>query len=180
MTLLGADVSHRNQHNTAWTFDKKEKLKELFLAGLSGGAIGHALGVTRNSVIGTIHRMGLKRSKCDSSSPTTAHNTKAFKPRRARLQANSGPLTHFTQRKRLRVALVEAPDTSPAELTFIKMSAFDAAIPIKQRLTLFQLNGHTCKWSIGNPGEPDFFFCGGAPVSGFPYCPQHAIRAYRA
>src|SRR3569832_2080177 len=43
-----------------WTDDRVEQLKNLWTAGLSASQIARALGgVTRNAVIGKVHRLGL-------------------------------------------------------------------------------------------------------------------------
>lgn len=36
-----------------------------------------------------------------------------------------------------------------------------------------------CKWPIGHPGDPDFYFCGKETVPGKPYCGEHCLIAYR-
>ena len=41
-------------------------------------------------------------------------------------------------------------------------------IPIGQRCTLLELNDDKCHWPIGDPGQPDFFFCGGKTSTGIP------------
>jgi GcrA cell cycle regulator len=51
-------------------------------------------------------------------------------------------------------------------------------IPVEQRLTLLQLNEETCKWPIGDPLTPDFYFCGQHSEEGKPYCDFHSRRAY--
>jgi GcrA cell cycle regulator len=51
-------------------------------------------------------------------------------------------------------------------------------IPVEQRLTLLQLSEHTCKWPIGDPLTPDFYFCGQHSDDGKPYCDFHSRRAY--
>jgi GcrA cell cycle regulator len=51
-------------------------------------------------------------------------------------------------------------------------------IPEDQRLNLLQLNEHTCKWPIGDPLTPDFYFCGQHSDEGKPYCEFHSRRAY--
>ena len=51
-------------------------------------------------------------------------------------------------------------------------------IPEDQRLSLLQLNEHTCKWPIGDPLTPDFYFCGQHSEEGKPYCEFHSRRAY--
>jgi GcrA cell cycle regulator len=56
----------------------------------------------------------------------------------------------------------------------------DNIIPIGQRRTLLELTEQTCRWPIGDPGSGDFFFCGGNPIGGLPYCAYHSRVAYQA
>lgn len=35
-----------------------------------------------------------------------------------------------------------------------------------------------CLWPIGDPGDPEFHFCGANTIAGKPYCAAHAARAY--
>ncbi|MEM1138898.1 MAG: GcrA family cell cycle regulator [Pseudomonadota bacterium] len=58
----------------AWTDDRVEKLKKLWAEGLSASQIARELGeVTRNAVIGKVHRLGLSgratRSRSDRPRP---------------------------------------------------------------------------------------------------------------
>ena len=39
-------------------------------------------------------------------------------------------------------------------------------------------DGRTCSWPIGDPGEPDFRFCGAPAAIGRPYCANHCGIAY--
>ena len=52
-------------------------------------------------------------------------------------------------------------------------------IPIGQRRTLLELNEDTCRWPIGDPATTEFFFCGGKPLTGLPYCSYHSRVAYQ-
>ena len=52
-------------------------------------------------------------------------------------------------------------------------------IPISQRRTLLELTEQTCRWPIGDPGSPEFFFCGGNTVTKLPYCAYHSRIAYQ-
>jgi GcrA cell cycle regulator len=52
-------------------------------------------------------------------------------------------------------------------------------IPLGQRRTLLELNEDTCRWPIGDPATPEFFFCGGKPLTGLPYCSYHSRAAYQ-
>lgn len=38
--------------------------------------------------------------------------------------------------------------------------------------------GPHCLWPIGDPGTPEFHFCGSDAVEGKPYCKAHCARAY--
>ena len=51
-------------------------------------------------------------------------------------------------------------------------------IPVEERLSLLELNEHTCKWPIGDPLTPDFYFCGQHSEENKPYCDFHSRRAY--
>jgi GcrA cell cycle regulator len=45
---------------------------------------------------------------------------------------------------------------------------------------LLELKAHSCRWPVGDPCAPEFFFCGGPAVEGLPYCGHHAYLAYEA
>ena len=55
----------------------------------------------------------------------------------------------------------------------------DNVVPMRQRLSLLELNKATCHWPIGDPSSPDFFFCGGKALTGLPYCAHHSRVAYQ-
>lgn len=43
---------------------------------------------------------------------------------------------------------------------------------------LAELNGHTCRWPIGEPAGFDTLFCGADPVPEQSYCPYHHMVAH--
>ncbi len=51
---------------------------------------------------------------------------------------------------------------------------------VADKTSLLDLNDRICKWPIGHPGEPDFYFCGKPANPGFPYCVEHCGVAYQA
>jgi GcrA cell cycle regulator len=51
---------------------------------------------------------------------------------------------------------------------------------VADKTSLLDLNERICKWPIGHPGEPDFYFCGQPANPGFPYCVEHCGVAYQA
>ncbi|MDJ0948777.1 MAG: GcrA family cell cycle regulator [Alphaproteobacteria bacterium] len=52
------------------------------------------------------------------------------------------------------------------------------ASPKRSRAQLVRLNGMTCQWPFGEPGKPDFHFCGKQIINGKSYCAEHYARAY--
>jgi GcrA cell cycle regulator len=151
-----------------WTDERVELLKKLWADGLSASQIAAELGgITRNAVIGKVHRLGLSgRAKSPSSAsprPRKARQTHMMRVSRPAMRGNTA-LAHAYAYD------VDAdPDPQPLE----------NIIPMGQRRTLLELNEDTCRWPIGDPSTPDFFFCGGQPVAGIPYCGFHSRVAYQ-
>jgi GcrA cell cycle regulator len=145
-----------------WTEERVELLKKLWADGLSASQIAAELGgITRNAVIGKVHRLGLSgRAKSPSSS--------APRPRKPRapgmLRVSRGAIRGNTA-----LAYDYAVEPEPELIE----------IPMEQRKTLLQLNEATCHWPVGDPGSPDFFFCGGEANEGSPYCNYHSRVAYQ-
>ncbi len=157
---------YSNHHPLAWSDDRTEQLKKLWEGGLSASQIAAELGnLTRNAVIGKIHRLGLSgRAKVPSSA--------APRRRKARPAQNAA----FTRPQgRVATALATAFDVEDLP----PISDYDSVVPMQQRLSLAGLNEATCHWPIGDPGTPEFFFCGGRSLTGLPYCAHHSRVAYQ-
>jgi GcrA cell cycle regulator len=152
---------------SGWTEPRVEQLKKLWEAGLSASQIAAELGsVTRNAVIGKVHRLGLSgRAKSPSSSVP--------RPRKTR------PAQHM-----MRIARpVSRGNTALAQAFEMEVEtdviAYDNVVPMSQRKTLLELTEDTCHWPVGDPGSPDFFFCGGKSLQSLPYCAHHSRVAYQ-
>jgi len=154
------------QKDTSWTDDRVELLKKLWSEGQSASQIAAELGgITRNAVIGKVHRLGLSgRAKSPSSA--------APRPRKPRAPGMMR-LTRPTMRGNTALAPMYEQDVEP------EPELIENIIPIGQRCSLLELNDSKCRWPIGDPGTPEFFFCGGAPVEGLPYCSYHSRVAYQ-
>lgn len=150
-----------------WTDERVELLKKLWADGLSASQIAAELGgITRNAVIGKVHRLGLSgRAKSPSSS--------APRPRKPRSPSHMMRVSRPSIRGN--TALAHAYDYEPEP----EPEPIENIIPIGQRRTLLELTEATCRWPIGDPGSPDFFFCGGNVTTGLPYCAYHARVAYQ-
>jgi len=149
-----------------WTDERVELLKKLWSDGLSASQIANELGsVTRNAVIGKVHRLGLSgRAKSPSSAA----------PRQRKPRAH----THM-----MRVRPQMRGNTALAYRHDLEVEAepelIENIVPLGQRCTLLELNEGKCKWPIGDPGSSEFFFCGGKPAEGAPYCSYHSRIAYQ-
>jgi GcrA cell cycle regulator len=150
-----------------WTDERVELLKKLWADGLSASQIAAELGgITRNAVIGKVHRLGLSgRAK----SPSTS----APRPRKARAHGHMMRVSRPSMRGNTALAHAYELDVEP------EPELLDNIIPLGQRRTLLELTEETCRWPIGDPGTAEFFFCGGNTLTGLPYCSYHSRVAYQ-
>lgn len=137
----------------AWTDDRVDRLKSLWNDGLSAAQVAKALGgVTRNAVIGKLHRLKLTGTR-----PATPRPRRATSPRRSRPPA------------RLPRPRLAPPPPAPVVVTPEGPGLFRAFADLPPR---------SCKWPIGDPLGPDFSLCGCA-TDGGPYCPGHHRAAHQ-
>src|SRR5512146_2129090 len=143
----------------AWNDERVELLKKLWADGLSASQIAKQLGgVTRNAVIGKVHRLGLSGRATPSKPARSVF--KAPRPSRP-VSVPSGP-------RRMAEPVVRAPHPSPVR--YVDEAPGTA--------TVLTLGAHMCKWPIGDPALDNFTFCGRRTDEG-PYCHEHAQVAYQ-
>jgi GcrA cell cycle regulator len=142
-----------------WNPERVEQLRNCVIAGLTCSQIAAEIGVTRNAVIGKIHRLGLSPGR-PAAVPARLCPPRARPPRLP------------SQRRLLRLQV----KTSLADPT----AAQDELVDSAQRCSLLQLAGGKCRWPINDPGASDFAFCGNDAIAGLSYCAGHARMAYRA
>ncbi len=178
----------------AWTDERVEQLKTLWTEGMSASQIAKELGgVTRNAVIGKVHRLGL--SSRNQGKPEAAE--KPAEPGVAAVAPKVKPVARAPE--------PEAPvhkevASEPVEASDEKLSDLPAAVTAPEgmvtipsenqvdiaeidrdahKLGLMDLTERTCKWPIGDPSRGEFYFCGHAVVPGKPYCKGHTAAAYQ-
>lgn len=161
----------------SWTTERVELLTKLWADGLSASQIAGELGgVTRNAVIGKVHRLGLS-GRAKSPSP-------ASKPRRARTAGtpsvpSSNRPTGAQPQSHGATALKMAVDPIPAAAARPVAEPIAELVPISERATILTLTERTCKWPIGDPSTDDFYFCGRNSDPSVPYCAHHCKVAYQ-
>ena len=151
----------------AWTDDRVDLLKKLWAEGLSASQIAGRLGsVTRNAVIGKVHRLGL-------SGRATTSRMKSHRPRQRMAAKRLAKSRYATIGNPALRALYNA------ETNVYLPPTEELVIPVAERKYIQTLTEVTCRWPIGDPQNTEFHFCGKNKVPGLPYCEFHARRAFQ-
>jgi len=156
-----------------WTDDRVELLKKLWSEGFSASQIAAEMGgVTRNAVIGKVHRLGLSgRGKTNGPGAARPRKPRPLSLVPASPQAMPRGNTVLAARFAPRPEIVQPV----AEIRLDE----DVVIPFSERVTIMELREFMCRWPMGDPTKPDFRFCGGGAAGGLPYCAHHSRIAYQ-
>ena len=143
----------------SWTDERVEKLKKMWGEGQSASQIAKELGgVTRNAVIGKVHRLGL------SGRATPAKPQRGCGPASERREetAMAKPV-----RQDIKPVIPEPESIAP-----LVLESGDCT-------TVATIKNNMCKWPIGDPAKDDFHFCGQPAATGKSYCTYHARMAFQ-
>ncbi len=179
----------------SWTDERVELLKNMWGEGRSASQIAKELGgVTRNAVIGKVHRLGLSNratpAKAAKDKPAAKEPAKR-KPKAAPAaspKSTEPPSSTTIVAKALtippRKPIITAGKPLPPQpsLNEISQEALATVAEVEKtakKLTLMQLTEKTCKWPIGDPATDDFWFCGLGVQQGKPYCEAHNAVAFQ-
>src|SRR5260370_7611976 len=157
----------------SWTDERIEQLRLHWADGKSAsqiaGLLGH--GLTRNAVIGKVHRLGLAgraRSPSSAISRPRQPRPSPAAPRAAR----PGPILSRALRGATALALAPQAFADP------EAEAFESVVvPMSLRVTIVELKEAMCRWPLVDPASPDFRYCG-SPSSVGPYSAHHGALAY--
>ena len=180
----------------SWSDERVELLKKMWGEGQSASQIAKELGgVTRNAVIGKVHRLGLSNRNGSGSTSDSGSKAKPAKP-----AAKAKP---STKQSKAETKPTEAPkETAPAAPVSRIKPIIPAGQPLPpqpsaneidpealakvsevekkaKKLSLMELTERTCKWPVGDPATDDFWFCGLPVQSGKPYCEAHVGVAFQ-
>ncbi len=178
----------------SWTDERVEILIKMWGEGQSASQIAKELGgVTRNAVIGKVHRLGLsnrasggKAKEAVKSTAKPAARPAAKKPA-ARKAATPAPEPEAPAKKPVipaRKPIVPAgqplpPQPSANEISPEALASVREVEKGARKLTLMELTERTCKWPIGDPATEEFWFCGLPSQPGKPYCEAHVGVAFQ-
>lgn len=181
----------------SWTDERVETLKRMWIEGASASTIAKELGgVTRNAVIGKVHRLGLSNRGAESAatapSPATGSAESAdasvapapepAPPGAAAPDLDAAPPDPappatpmpVPQRRPIFTAGQPLPpQPSPNEINPEALATMREVEKSARKLSLMELTERTCKWPIGDPATEEFWFCGLPVQPGKPYCEAH-------
>ncbi|MTH96505.1 GcrA family cell cycle regulator [Roseibium sp. RKSG952] len=159
----------------SWTTERVEHLKKLWSEGHSASQIAAELGgITRNAVIGKVHRLGLSGRTKATPAPSKTRRSKT--PDTSSAEAPEQNTASQLQTEGA-TALKAAPE--PAPQAEAKTEPLAELVPISKRASIMTLTERTCKWPIGDPSTDEFYFCGRGSEPGTPYCAHHCRVAYQ-
>jgi GcrA cell cycle regulator len=197
----------------SWTDERVELLKKMWNEGHSASAIAKELGgVTRNAVIGKVHRLGLSNRNGPEPEVTTPPERPAPEPAipvvdLAKVKAERAappkpspaaapvaapeppqdeveveeeePAPTYTPKPIIPAGQPLPPQPSANEIDPEALANVREVEKTAMRLTLLELTEKTCKWPVGDPATPDFWFCGLPVKPGKPYCEAHVAVAFQ-
>lgn len=149
----------------AWTDERRQMAFDLWKEGLSARQISIRIGgVSRNAVIGVVHRAGL------SERPTASKPRKPASVPRATRRLTTIAMTPAV----MHVLPSDAAPIKPLPKRDYKPGAHACALD--------DLGAHQCRWPLGPLLEPSHLFCG-EPLDEDrdrnvpPYCEEHQQRS---
>jgi GcrA cell cycle regulator len=182
----------------SWTDERVETLKKMWTEGQSASQIAKELGgVTRNAVIGKVHRLGLSNraggapepAKAKTAEPAPKAEPRAAAPKSTSAKADAKPTprpepAHAAPAAPARKPIIPAgqplpPQPSAGEISPEALASVREVEKKARRISLMELTERTCKWPIGDPATEDFWFCGLASQPGKPYCEAHVGVAFQ-
>lgn len=148
-----------------WTDEAVAELKKMWDRGMTTGQIAKALNVTKNSIIGKVHRLCLTaRPSPIKKAPEEKAEKKSDKATKSEKKSKTMPTAEIQEPAVLNVKTSkESTATNSVEET---------------NIPLVKLDNHTCRWPLGDPRDDDFCFCGKKIRTGQTYCDEHAAIAY--
>ncbi len=174
----------------SWTDERVELLKKMWLEGQSASQIAKELGgVTRNAVIGKVHRLGLSNrtagtAEPEKSEPKAKPETTETRPEPKLTVARAEPTSAAPAPLPARTAIIPAsqplpPQPSASEIDPEALARVGEVEKHSKKLSLMELTERTCKWPIGDPATDEFWFCGLPSQFGKPYCEAHVGVAFQ-
>ncbi|MGI9397580.1 MAG: GcrA family cell cycle regulator [Paracoccaceae bacterium] len=171
----------------SWTDERVELLTKMWGEGQSASQIAKELGgVTRNAVIGKVHRLGLSNRATTTAKPeakvksASKEEVKSAAPSEAAIKEPEAkaPISQ-ARRQIIPAGQPLPPQPSANEISPEALAKVSEVEKKSKKISLMELTERTCKWPIGDPATSDFWFCGLPTQTGKPYCEAHVGVAFQ-
>ena len=188
----------------AWTNEMVAELKRLWAEGVTTGEIGRRLNISKNSIVGKVHRLGLSgrpspiKKKTDQD--TSKKDVSKQKPQPKKKEVTPVKKEQKVEQPKQKMPVKPKPEqqkpakkveTKQASKTVTPAADEEADIKLAQSLNMTEsknkntgalhltdLDNHTCRWPLGDPKDENFHFCGKKVKMGQTYCEEHSAVAY--
>lgn len=173
----------------SWDNGILKKLKALVGRGLSTAEIGKKLGISKNAVVGKLHRLGWNAAANDA--PNKPGTTKksgaeskkvAVKKTVVKTPKVSKKTIKASPKKAEKPAKTKSVVAEKPKRISVRGSAKESAVHqrmVQHALEMANLKPNQCRWPIGDPDSEGFHFCGQPVFVGKPYCYEHCKQAYQ-
>ena len=186
----------------AWTDEMVAELKRLWAEGVTTGEIGRRLNISKNSIVGKVHRLGLsgrpspikkkgdeepikRNSSKSKSQPKKKEETSSKKDQKAEQSQQKNvtktkPENKSDKKVEAKHSLkTSSPTDEEADIKLAQsLNLTESKNKNSEFLHLTDLDNHTCRWPIGDPKDENFHFCGKKVKMGQTYCEEHSAIAY--
>ncbi len=188
----------------SWTDERVETLKRMWTEGQSASQIAKELGgVTRNAVIGKVHRLGLSNRVGEGApevkpaspapvAPAAAPRAEPVVEAKVAPKPEAKPAAPAPKPEpRAEVSVLPVrkpiipagqplpPQPSANEISPEALAKVGEVEKHAKKISLMELTERTCKWPIGDPATEHFWFCGLPSQQGKPYCDAHVGVAFQ-
>ncbi|WP_102109585.1 GcrA family cell cycle regulator [Oceaniglobus roseus] len=182
----------------SWNDERVELLKKMWGEGQSASQIAKELGgVTRNAVIGKVHRLGLSNRTAapaaeaeapEAAAPAPEPKVEAARPapqpepevaRDEAEEETPAPSISAARRAIIPAGQPLPPQPSANEISPEALASVREVEKTSKKISLMELTERTCKWPVGDPATENFWFCGLAVQQGKPYCEAHVGVAFQ-
>lgn len=154
-----------------WNDEREQLLRTMWeVDGLSARECGAALGVTRNAVIGKVHRLKLQKHGPTPKMPASKVRALKSTGERGTTGKYRGVVTAARKARMAKAIPAPPPEVFSPAAEDLAVGAWNP-LPGATPIGLMDLSDKVCRWPVSD-GAP-FLFCGCATAEGSSYCPTH-------
>lgn len=153
-----------------WTADRIDRVKQLALDGWTATDIANDLAceISRNAVIGKIHRNGFTWNCKANQRPIRERQPRLPRPDAPpRLRSSAARIASKMHKPEIDEDVTDGIIDMPPE------AITDTAV------TLFDAKPGQCRYPLGEPSSSDFRFCGDKQKIGYSWCHRHFRLVYQ-